>query len=110
MNSPDRPSKDLNLHILLEPTETGGTIAAIAEISNCRVEADSREAALAALQQLLKQRLAQMEIIPLALPLEPPVRENPWVEFIGMFEGDAEFAEIAESLRQERGIDLGDVA
>jgi hypothetical protein len=110
MNSPDRPSKDLNLHILLESTEMGGAIAAIAEISDCRVEADSREAALAALQQLLKQRLAQMEIIPLALSLETPVRENPWMEFIGMFEGDAEFAEMAKSLRQERGIDLGDVA
>jgi predicted RNase H-like HicB family nuclease len=106
MNSPDRSDKDLNLHILLEPTETGGASAAIAEIADCRVEADSREAALAALQQLLKQRLAQMEIIPLALPLEPPA--NPWVEFIGMFEGDAEFAEMAESLRQERGIDVGD--
>ncbi|MCU0567206.1 MAG: hypothetical protein MUF49_11485 [Oculatellaceae cyanobacterium Prado106] len=94
----------LNLHILLEQTETGRAIAAIAEISDCRVEADSCEAALAALQQLLKDCLAQMEIIPLTLSLEPPVRENSWVKFIGMFEGDAEFAEMAESLRQERGI------
>jgi hypothetical protein len=87
MNSPDRPSKDLNLHILLKSTETGGAIAAIAEISECR-----------------------MEIIPLTLPLEPPVRENSWMEFIGMFEGDAEFAEMAEALRQERGIDLDNAA
>jgi predicted RNase H-like HicB family nuclease len=110
MSSPDRPNKDLNLHILLEPTEAGGAIAEIAEISECRVEAHSREAALAALQQLLKHRLAQMEIIPLTLPLEPPARENPWIEFIGMFEVDAEFAEMAEALRQERGINLDDVA
>jgi hypothetical protein len=32
-------------------------------------------------------------------------RENPWTEFIGMFEGDAEFAAIAAELRAERELD-----
>jgi hypothetical protein len=110
MNSLNPPEKDLNLHVLLEQTETGRSIAAIAEISGFQVEADTREEALMALQQLLKQRLTKMEIVPLSLSLESPVRENPWTEFIGMFEGDAEFAELAKELRAEREMDVSDVA
>jgi hypothetical protein len=109
MNPLNPLPKDLNLHILLERTETGRSVAAIAEISDCQVEADTREEALVALHQLLKQRLAKMEIVPLAVFLEP-LRDNPWTEFIGMFEGDAEFAELAEELRAEREIDVSDVA
>jgi predicted RNase H-like HicB family nuclease len=110
MNPLHPPEKDLNLHILLEQTETGRSIAAIAEISGCQVEAATREEALIALQQLLKYRLTKMEIVPLSLSLKSPARENPWTEFIGIFEGDAEFAELAEELRAEREIDVSDAA
>jgi hypothetical protein len=103
MNPLSPPEKDLNLHVLLDQTETGRvTGAMIAEISGCQVEAATREEALLALQQLLKRLPEKTEIIPFALSLESPDRENPWTEFIGMFEGDAEFDEIAAELRQER--------
>jgi predicted RNA polymerase sigma factor len=31
-------------------------------------------------------------------------RETPWTEFIGMYEGDADFAEIMAEMRAERGL------
>ncbi|MBL1179000.1 hypothetical protein [Pantanalinema sp. GBBB05] len=95
----------LNLHILLEQTKTGRTVALIAELTDCRVEADSRNEALVAIQALVNDRLSQVEVIPLEVSLKPSDRENPWTEFIGMFEGDAEFAEIAAELQAERDRD-----
>jgi predicted RNase H-like HicB family nuclease len=109
MTFPDSTA-GLNLHILLEQTERGRTIAAIAEISGCQVEADTREEALAALQKVLSDRLTKLEILPLTLAPPQPTRENPWTEFIGIFEGDAEFAELAAELRAEREFDVDDVA
>ena len=108
MNLLDSTAKELNLHVLLKQTETGRTIAAIAEISGCQVEADTREAALSELQQLLSDRLINMEILPLTLPVAQPIRENPWTEFIGMFKEDTEFAELADELRAEREVKPSD--
>ncbi|WP_339385968.1 hypothetical protein [Calothrix rhizosoleniae] len=34
------------------------------------------------------------------------VADNPWTEFIGMFEGDDEFAELTAELRAERELEL----
>ena len=99
-----------NLHVLLEQTETGRTIASIAELANCQVEADTRKEALQAIQELVSDRLSRVEVLPLEVSLKQPVRENPWTEFIGMFEGDAEFMAISAELRAERQLDLDNVA
>jgi hypothetical protein len=42
-------TSELNLHILLEQTAAGRTIASIAELANCQVEADTRKDALEAI-------------------------------------------------------------
>jgi hypothetical protein len=94
-----------NLHVLLEQTETGRTIASIAELANCQVEADTRKEALQAIQELVSDRLSRVEVLPLEVSLKQPVRENPWTEFIGMFEGDAEFAQMAAQWQAERDQD-----
>ncbi|HEY9908272.1 MAG TPA: hypothetical protein V6D18_11795 [Thermosynechococcaceae cyanobacterium] len=99
-----------NLHVLLEQTETGQTIASIAELADCRVEAGTRKEALAAIQALVSDRLSNVEVLPLEISSTPPVQKNPWTEFIGMFEGDAEFAEIASQWRTEREPNAGDEA
>jgi hypothetical protein len=44
----------------------------------------------------VKARLANIEVLTLE------VNNNPWMEFIGMFEWDDEFAQLAEELRAER--------
>jgi hypothetical protein len=45
-----------------------------------------------------------LEALPLETAPTAPVQKNLWLEFIGMFEGDAEFAEIAAQLRAEREV------
>ena len=34
-----------------------------------------------------------------------PQSENPWTKFAGVFQGDADFAEIADNLRAERNVE-----
>jgi hypothetical protein len=97
------------LHVLLEQTEAGRVIGSIAELANCRVEAETRKQALAAIQELVNKRLSKVEVLPLEIPLAQTVTENPWTEFIGMFEGDAEFAEMAAQWRAEREQDADDL-
>jgi hypothetical protein len=106
--SSSRPG--LNFHVLLEKSEAGRTIASIAELANCRVEADSRKEALVAIQELVSDRLSNVEVLPLEISPTQTVKENPWTEFIGMFEGDAEFAEMANQWRLERLQDEDDLA
>jgi hypothetical protein len=96
------PMSALNLHVLLEQTETGRIIASIAELANYQVEADTRQEALAAIQRLVSDRLSKAEVLPLAVSLNKFKRENPWTEFIGMFEGDPEFAKMAAEWQAER--------
>lgn len=93
----------LKLHILMEHKEEGQVIASVLELPNCQVEASTDEQALEDLQKLLHTRLEKIEIIPLEIQLpqaEQP--ENPWMKFAGVFKGDPDFAEIADSLRLER--------
>jgi hypothetical protein len=63
-----------NLHILLEQTDSGRTIASIAELSNCHVEADTRREALEAIQSLASDRLNNVEIVPLEITDKKTIR------------------------------------
>ncbi len=97
---PSRPT--FTLHILLEATDKGCMIASIAELPDCQVEAETRTEALAAIQKLVSDRLSQVEVLSLEVSAKEAVQENPWIEFIGMFEGDSEFAEMSAQWRAER--------
>lgn len=103
------PSKaDFNFHVLLKRTDSGRVVALIAELADCQVEAETRKEALVAIQPLVGNRLSDVEVLPLEVSLNDMRGENPWTEFIGMFEGDAEFAEMAAQLWAERKLDVDD--
>jgi hypothetical protein len=105
------PSKvDFNFHVLLKQTDSGRVIASIAELANCQVEAETRKEALVAIQALVGDRLSDVEVVPLEVSLKGVEGENPWAEFIGMFEGDAEFAEMASQWCAERKLEADDEA
>jgi hypothetical protein len=101
--------KSVQLNFVLEQTDSGLSRATVLGLPDCQVEAATDEQAIAQLQQVMIQRLAKARIVPLEIPLAsallPLKRENPWTEFIGLFEGDAEFAAIAAELRAERELD-----
>lgn len=97
-------TQNLTLHLLVEKTKDGRSKASVLELPDCAVEAATEEQAIELLQQSVRDRLAETQIKKLEIPLEAKIeRENPWLEFIGMYEGDADFAEIAAELRSERG-------
>ncbi|MEA5566900.1 hypothetical protein [Anabaena sp. UHCC 0399] len=69
---------------------TTAVIASVPELPDCMVEVENRDMAYASLQEQVQAKLAN----------------NPWIDFIGMFEGDEEFAELAQKLRDERKLDI----
>lgn len=90
----------LSLHVLVEQAQSGLFIASVPELPNCTAEAETRDTAIAAVQEQIKARLANIEV------LTQEVANNPWTDFIGMFEGDEEFADLAQELRTERELDI----
>jgi len=90
----------LSLHVLVERTSSGHFIASVPELPDCTALAETRLDAIAAVQQKVKARLANIEVLTLE------ISNNPWTDFIGMFEGDREFAELAQELRAEHELDM----
>lgn len=95
-------SENFKLHILLERNHEGNVIASVLEFPNTQVEAPTTEQAVQELKKLLSTRLEKIEIIPLEIQLSQSEAENPWIKFAGVFQDDADFAEIANNLRAER--------
>lgn len=93
---------NFSLHILVEQVDSGYFMASVPELPDCEALAETRNTAIAAVQDKVRTRLANIEV----LTLEVEIANNPWIEFIGMFEGDNEFAEIAQELRNERELDI----
>ncbi|MEH2293392.1 hypothetical protein [Nostoc sp.] len=95
-------SENLKLHILLSRNNEGNVIASVLEFPNTQVEAPTTEQALLELKTLLSTRLEKIEIIAIEIQLPQSEAENPWIKFAGVFQDDADFAEIANNLRAER--------
>lgn len=102
--------QSLTLNLMVERTENGRSVASVLELPSYQVEASTEEQAIAELRQMVISRLAKVKIMPLELPLAQLAQINPWTEFIGMFEGDAEFAELAAELQAERELNMDNVA
>jgi hypothetical protein len=90
----------LSLHIMVERIDSGHFMASVPELTDCVTLAETREAAIATIQEKVRARVVNIEVLTITVP------DNPWTDFIGMFEGDDEFAEIAAELRQERELDI----
>jgi hypothetical protein len=97
----------LNFHFLLEDSSDGQILGTIAELPGCQVTAATQDEAIGALQEMTRDRLVKMTVVPFSLPntLEFVQDKHPWEEFIGMFAGDPIFAEIAAEQRAERGLE-----
>lgn len=121
-----------NWNILVETTEDGKAIATILEFPALSAIAETRQAAIDQAQELLAEKLAQGEIIPIQLettesnPKHPGLesasifKNDPRIEdyrdekdvleeeepaiakFIGIFKDDPDFAEIVKQMRAER--------
>ena len=94
---------DFNLHNLLKSVNPGQFVASVAELSDIQVTATTKELAIEQIQQIVLAHLDGMEVLNFPVARERVAkRENPWTEFIGIYEGDEDFAQIAAYLLAER--------
>lgn len=89
---------------VLEPQASGRFVASVMEFPSCRVEADSREAAIALAEQQLRGYLEQVELVRIAVRSEAQSGDA-WDRMFGAFKGDPDFAEIAAEIRAAREVD-----
>ena len=86
-------------HILLETLENGYA-AWVAEFSDCRVIAESKEAAIGALEALLTQRMATIEVIP--LPIQSNNPNSIWIKLGGSLKDNPNFIEWSDRFWAEK--------
>ena len=98
---------DLNFHLLLKSVGPEQFVASVAELRDCQVTASTKEAAIEQLQKMVQVQLAETEVLSFPIVASAGVTEpeNPWIEFIGMYEGDPDFAEMMAEMRAERGLE-----
>ncbi|UUO15991.1 MULTISPECIES: hypothetical protein [Aphanizomenonaceae] len=94
---------NLNVTLLLESLTSGKIVASIREFPDCRVQADTRETAIAQIQATFLERLKNIEAVSWKVPIN--TSEPAWVKFAGVFKDDTDFAAVIESIRAERTID-----
>jgi hypothetical protein len=103
MNLPIAPiTPAFSAHMILETLADGQVVAWVAELPDCRVVAESRESAIAALEPLVNERMMKVEVRPFSITVPT---EHPIAKFIGMFKDDPDFAEIVAEMRAERELD-----
>ena len=90
-----------NWNILLESATDGQTTATVLELPTFQVTAGDRQTALGQIQQLLKQRLAKAEVVPISIPTTVD-DSNPWLRFGSIFKDDEDFAAIVQDIEQEQ--------
>ncbi len=92
-------------NILLETTDDGNIIATVLEVSNLQISETTKQGEVAKVKQLLRERLAKAEIVKVSLVDESSKSENPLMKFAGIFQDDADFADIILEIQMEREVD-----
>ena len=101
-----QPKTPLKLTLVIEQLVTGKVAASVLEFPHCRVEAESREIAIARIKEAMTTLLERVEFLPIEVsPVTTNSSVSPWIKYAGMFQDDPDFAAIAANLRAEREID-----
>jgi predicted RNase H-like HicB family nuclease len=101
--TPSQPPINLKVTLLVETLKNGQFAASIFEFPNFRVEARTREEAIAQLQATFLERISHIEAISWNVPLSPA--SLTWMQFAGVFQNDPDFQEIMNRIRVERTSD-----
>ncbi|MFM2432730.1 MAG: hypothetical protein RLZZ511_3944 [Cyanobacteriota bacterium] len=93
----------LSWRMLLEQQANGQIVAWVAELPDCRVVAESREAAIGQLEALIEKRMAGID----AVEFQPRLNsftpaEHPALKFIGIFKDDPDFTAWHDRLWAEK--------
>jgi len=85
--------------VLIQELEDGYK-ATVLGLPNCESIAETREAALTNLQQVLTEFLAKADIV--SLEIELPKTENPWIKLAGKYKDDPQFDDMLEAIAAYR--------
>jgi predicted RNase H-like HicB family nuclease len=91
--------------VAVERQQADRWVAAALGWWNCEAEGETREVALANLNEKLAARLAQVEILEQPLPVAawPTEKQsNPWLNVAGKYEDDEQFDEMLEHIAAYR--------
>lgn len=94
------PPSQMSYMVSVEQKGNAHWSAQVLGWEDCHVEADSREAAVSQLKQTLNDRLSQMDLIVLDIPV--PAIEHSWMKYAGMFENDPLFDEVLDEIAEYR--------
>ncbi len=102
--------QEITVTLMIEPQTSGRFVASVMEFPDCRVEGATREEAIELVHQRWQEKTAHVEFVatPWVIPVpkvEAAATEAAWMKFAGIFQDDAEFAEIMDELRAERESD-----
>jgi len=89
----------MNYDVLVEKVENNGYVARVMAWSDCVVQADTRDEALAQARQAIEDRLSQADIVTIEVPSS---RENPLLRFAGMWADNPDFGGFQEEIENYR--------
>jgi hypothetical protein len=92
----------MNVTLLIKSLESGQVEASVLELPAYRVEAESRELAIATLQRALLEKLQNTEALDWEIPVQRSQSSPAWLKFAGVFKDNADFAEIVEEIQAAR--------
>ncbi|KAM3100091.1 type II toxin-antitoxin system HicB family antitoxin [Phormidesmis sp. 146-12] len=100
---PSNSGSPLKLTLVLEQLASGDVVASVLEFPQCRVEAETREVAIAQIRSDLAAMLERLEFLPLEISkVAAAPSKSPWIKYAGIFQNDPDFAAIAAAIRAER--------
>jgi predicted RNase H-like HicB family nuclease len=89
----------MNITLLIKSLESGQVEASVLELPAYRVEAESRELAIANLQTVLLEKVQDAEAFDWAIPMKKSEPSPSWQKFAGVFKDNADFAEIVQEIQ-----------
>jgi hypothetical protein len=93
----------MNITLLVKTMQSGQVEASVLELPAYRVEAESRESAIASLKTTLLDKIQDAEALSWQFPIRTSTPPS-WMKFAGVFEGNADFAEIMDEIQADREV------
>jgi hypothetical protein len=97
---------EISVTVMVEPLAAERFVASVVEFPGCRMEAETKAAAIAGVRQQLSERLGKAEFEVVTVPMVNGV-DNPWLEMFGAFRDSVYFDDVVQIIEAERAA-LGD--
>ncbi len=91
----------MNITLLVKTMQSGQVEASVLELPAYRVEAESRESAIASLKTTLLDKIQDAEVLSWQFPIKASASPG-WMKFAGVFDGNADFADIMDEIQADR--------